>query len=285
MRSIWIQNTNLGFKKIIALYVTLLLIFYLIHQANISSILYFYSGFVSCLTLALSVLVYYQGIYVSHAVFHYKKNIYQVRDAIFFRKQVKNHREVFSTVDGYVMSRIYLHPQKQWAYFDALRAILEKQKQVKKVLILGGGGGAIPRTIAQQFPHIQVTVVEISKKMIEVAQKFFVQDSPQIKFIHGDAFDFVRQNKNKYDLVCLDVFNGGILCREVAQQQFIAKLCKLAPLTVINFGFDYPNLTKYTKPYNLKKRNIALHFVGINLLGWNKRITVPTDQAVRISAL
>jgi hypothetical protein len=72
---------------------------------------------------------------------------------------------------------------------------------------------------------------------------------------------------------------------EAAQKHFINKLFKTGKTVIINFGFDYPNLVKYTKPYNSKAKKIVLHFVGINLIGWNKKIVVPASQALRINRL
>ncbi len=138
-------------------------------------------------------------------------------------------------------------------YYSFRRIKLEKQ-DFKTVLILGLGLGSIPvmleRDLGQQYHY---TAVEIDEEVLHLAYKYALQslESP-IQVVHGDAKLFVRQCKEKFDLVCMDIFLDDVIPNEFEQIDFLENLKSLiAP----------KGLLMYNRLFNTKKdKAITQHF-------------------------
>jgi predicted membrane-bound spermidine synthase len=85
-------------------------------------------------------------------------------------------------------------------FFPAAASIFPKGS---KALLCGLGGG----TIVRQFQKLgfEIEVVEIDERIKETAIKYFDVDK-QIPIHVNDARHFIRNTKNKYDLVTYDMF-------------------------------------------------------------------------------
>jgi spermidine synthase len=88
---------------------------------------------------------------------------------------------------------------------------------VKKILMLGGGGYCVPKHITATRPGAAVDVVELDPGITGVARKYFnLEDRPGQRIFHEDARMFVNresealsQNAQKYDAVFEDVFGSS----------------------------------------------------------------------------
>lgn len=79
--------------------------------------------------------------------------------------------------------------------------------EAKKVLCLGLGGGALPKFIWKYFPKVEVTVVEYSELVIEVASRFFeVPQDPRLKICHSEGVTFLQHNAELYDFIFVDLY-------------------------------------------------------------------------------
>jgi spermidine synthase len=81
----------------------------------------------------------------------------------------------------------------------------------KHLLVLGmGGGGSIAATKVTA-PEVEVDAVEIDPKVVEAATHFFGVN-PQDSKLHiyvADARPWLAANRNTYDLVHVDLYQGG----------------------------------------------------------------------------
>jgi spermidine synthase len=91
------------------------------------------------------------------------------------------------------------------------------------VLILGHGGGSAAQLIHSQFnSNSKITAVEIDPIVIEVAHKWFY--TQHVNLILKDAFDFVKTDLGRYDLIICDVFRD-IYTPDVARSIEFYKDC------------------------------------------------------------
>lgn len=96
----------------------------------------------------------------------------------------------------------------------------------KNILVLGVGGGTVIELLHNQFPHGQITAVDIDPMIIDIAKKYFLQgDISYIHFVTGDATKYVQENNLKYDCIIVDIFVGNAVPDFVKETAFIAD-CK-----------------------------------------------------------
>ncbi|MDR4651087.1 MAG: polyamine aminopropyltransferase [Nitrosomonas sp.] len=81
----------------------------------------------------------------------------------------------------------------------------------EKVLIIGGGDGGSSEEALKHPSVEQVTLVEIDADVITVAKEHFkavhhnVFDNPRLRIIVDDGIRFVRDTRDKFDLIALDL--------------------------------------------------------------------------------
>ncbi len=83
-----------------------------------------------------------------------------------------------------------------------------------KLLILGGGGGAIPIYLARKLPDTAITVVELRRELESVAKIFFGAKERDFDFVHSDAEEYLKTPCGTYDGIIADVFgeSGLVPC-------------------------------------------------------------------------
>lgn len=108
--------------------------------------------------------------------------------------------------DGLGVQSFY-HPDTilSGEYYDAYLPLVESGDNV---LILGLAGGTIARGLdALHGEHIQITGVEIDKKVVDVAKEFFeLPESVNIEI--ADARAFIQQTDEKYDVIIIDAYSN-----------------------------------------------------------------------------
>ncbi len=96
------------------------------------------------------------------------------------------------------------------------------------VLIVGLGGGTLPRVLTQLFPRVHVDVVEIDPAVVRVARSHFgLRDDPRVRVHEMDGRVFVKRalrGTRRYDLIMLDAFDHEYIPEHLLTQQFIAEV-------------------------------------------------------------
>jgi spermidine synthase len=96
---------------------------------------------------------------------------------------------------------------------------------IKRVLMVGLGGGSTPRAYQHYYTNVMVDVVEIDPVVVEVAKKYFtVAESPNLKIHISDGRVFLRQSTNIYDVILMDAYSttryGSSLPRQLTTKEF-----------------------------------------------------------------
>ncbi len=111
-------------------------------------------------------------------------------------------------------------------------------------LVLGCGGGAIPRWLLEEYPSIKVDIVDRSEQIISICREYFLDrwdDCGRLNYYCVDAADF--DSEDDYQLIFCDLFNGEEVAQVVYNKDFAAKLRRLAGdegILVVNCGWDSP---------------------------------------------
>ncbi|MHA2621342.1 MAG: spermidine synthase [bacterium JZ-2024 1] len=112
-------------------------------------------------------------------------------------------------------------------YVDYVSVAMALKQKVKKVLVLGLGGGSIPKMILRQYPDVIVHTVDIDPWVVRVARDYFgVTESDRHRIIVQDARQYLRQTKEKYDLIMADAYHadyyGSYIPYHLATREFFA---------------------------------------------------------------
>ncbi len=102
----------------------------------------------------------------------------------------------------------YLTDRSYYDYFNAAALLTEP----REILILGMGAGTSVKQYQHFFPKARIDAVEIDPEIIRIAKDeryFGVREGPKMKIFAEDARPFLRKSKKKYDMIELDMFQGG----------------------------------------------------------------------------
>ena len=92
----------------------------------------------------------------------------------------------------------------------------------ENVLLLGLGGGCVLKTLWNEFDYKgNVTAVDIDPVIITVAEKEFgILPNGKTRIVCADAYDFVKEDLDKFDLIIIDLFIDNIVPEKFLQQEF-----------------------------------------------------------------
>lgn len=77
----------------------------------------------------------------------------------------------------------------------------------KRVLVIGLGGGSIPKRFWRDYPEVAVEVAELDPMVVDVAKRFFeVREDPRLRIFAQDGRLFLRRTTRTYDLIILDAY-------------------------------------------------------------------------------
>jgi spermidine synthase len=100
----------------------------------------------------------------------------------------------------------------------------------QKVLVLGLGGGVIPREMHYYFPSAEIDVAEIDPEILLVATQLFnFHDDKRLKVHIDDGRMFIKKQLRrdpvpKYDLVILDAFNSEYIPFHLMTKEFLEEV-------------------------------------------------------------
>ncbi len=157
--------------------------------------------------LALIAVVFTLGLVLSNQIS--AKVIYQA-DSLYSRIRVED--------TGGIRTLWFNNaPQTTMSLSDPTRGALEYTEYfhsahafkpgIKKVLVLGLGGGSTPKAFLTRYPEVNVTTVEIDQAVVNVAKNYFyLAESSRHQIIVDDARRFLARSKATYDAIFIDAY-------------------------------------------------------------------------------
>jgi len=78
---------------------------------------------------------------------------------------------------------------------------------IRDVLVIGLGGGTIPKRFVRDYPNVHVDAVDIDADVVRIAERFFdVHAGPRLAIHQADGRLFLRRTNKQYDLIVLDAY-------------------------------------------------------------------------------
>ena len=110
----------------------------------------------------------------------------------------------------------------------SLKELAKSKKDINNCLILGLGGGGMIKIINKYWMNVEIVGVDVDPVIVDLGKKYMKLDEYDIKIVIEDASLFViEEKKNKYDLVCVDVYVQDAVPKKFTQKQFIKDVKKL----------------------------------------------------------
>lgn len=125
--------------------------------------------------------------------------------------------------------------------------------EVKSCLILGLGGGTVAKLIRKRYPEVEVTGVDIEPVFVEWGEKYFGMKELKIKTIVKDAYKFVQSNKQHFDLIIIDIYQGREYPLKFEEEKFLKNILRLlsedgaAVFNRLYFGDKRPDAMRFLK--------------------------------------
>jgi len=155
-------------------------------------------------------------------------------------------------------------------YPQMMMGALYLKPRPQSVLIVGLGGGSMPRVLTKLLPESTIDVVEIDPAVVSVAKRYFAfRPGKNLSVIESDGRVYVKKalrEQRHYDLIMLDAFDHEYIPEHLLTQEFLLEVKSLlAPdgvLAANTFSssrlYDHESVTYasvFGEFYNLRREN------------------------------
>jgi spermidine synthase len=153
-------------------------------------------------------------------------------------------------------------------------------QDVKRVLVVGLGGGGLSTYLARFLPDATIDSVELDPGVIDVAKKYFgIRETSKSRFFDSDGRVFLNRHKEPYDLIIVDAFTGSYIPFHLMTKEFYSLVRdRLTPHGVAAF-----NILPGTKLYDSNLRTLTTVFDRVDLFhaggDWGVIVMAPRDPA------
>jgi spermidine synthase len=155
-------------------------------------------------------------------------------------------------------------------YTQMMMSALFANPEPRSILIVGLGGGTLPRALARVLPGARIDIVEIDPAVVRVAKRFFLfTPDARTAVIEADGRVFVKRairEQRQYDLIMLDAFDHEYIPEHLLTREFLQEVeSLLSPQGVLAANtfsssrlYDHESTTYasvFGPFYNLKRDN------------------------------
>lgn len=96
----------------------------------------------------------------------------------------------------------------------------------QKILLLGVGGGSLVHFLRYYLPAAHLTAVEYDPQLLQIAHDrlYLPQTSNRLSYVIDDARNYVTFCEQRYDLILVDIFEGGRVPGWLLEKPFTERL-------------------------------------------------------------
>jgi spermidine synthase len=124
----------------------------------------------------------------------------------------------------------------------SLPAFFLDADKIRRILVLGVGGGAVIRQYLQWFPHADIIGIELDVTHLGIAKRFFGIKSKKATLIEADAIEWVKRYRGlAFDIVIDDLFAevdgepGRVITANTAWLKQLTRLLTPHGILIMNF--------------------------------------------------
>lgn len=92
----------------------------------------------------------------------------------------------------------------------------------RDIVVIGLGGGSIPKYIHRHLPDARVIAIELNPAVIAAARSHFhlPADDARLSVVQGDGVAWVRENVGQAEVLMLDAYDSNGLAPDLSSQEF-----------------------------------------------------------------
>jgi spermidine synthase len=106
-------------------------------------------------------------------------------------------------------------------YTGKMMAFLLLNPVPRTILMLGLGGGALPKFCYSRLPRAKITVVEVNEDVIALRDEFCIpKDDDRLHIVQADAGSYLGQVSDPLDVIIVDAFDPTGIARTLPTSQF-----------------------------------------------------------------
>ena len=157
-----------------------------------------------------------------------------------------------------------------------------KDREIKNTLLLGFGAGSVASILQKEYKKkLKIVGVEKDPVVVDLAKKYFsLGKFKDLELYTEDAFDFVRNCNNKFDMIVMDVFVDVNVPDKFLEKEFISSLGDLLSVR----GILFFNLVVYTERIR-DKGNVLFNHMNelIGQTDWMRLNEHPTENWIFVT--
>lgn len=146
-----------------------------------------------------------------------------------------------------------------------------------RVLLLGLGAGSVAAAVRALAPAAEIVGVERDREVLRAARRHFELDRHRVEVVAADAFEYLRREARRFDLVVEDLFVGSV--RRVRKPdglldegyRLIGRRLAEGGLAVANTIHETPAVVRAMRPFG--PRVVSLDVRGY----WNRIVVAGRD--------
>jgi len=154
-----------------------------------------------------------------------------------------------------------------------------------RVLLLGLGAGSVAAAVRALSPAAEIVGVERDQEVLRAARRHFDLDRHRVEIVADDAFEYLRRERRRFDLVVEDLFVGSV--RRVRKPEgLLDEGYRLIGRRLAGGGFVVSNTIHESPAVVRAMRRFGPRVVSMNVHGhWNRIVLggrdVPAARARR----
>jgi spermidine synthase len=114
------------------------------------------------------------------------------------------------------------------SYFPDVWDAMLPDIQPAAALILGLGGGTVAALMTQRWGALPIIGVERDPAVAWLARhEFGLGELPHVQIVEADAFTYVRQSKERFDFICVDLYVAGKMAYGVLGGSFLRDIARM----------------------------------------------------------
>lgn len=92
----------------------------------------------------------------------------------------------------------------------------------RRILVVGLGGGTLPRFLHKYFPEATIDAVDIDADVLHVSRQFFgFTEDERMRAYIADGRRYIEQTRTPYDVIFLDAFGASSVPAHMTTREFL----------------------------------------------------------------